>query len=420
MKTICWGIVVLIVASQSAASELTLVEKIAVPDSRISGLAWDADHLWISFEDNASVYQGMIVKMDMSGNIVGSFYAPGSDGIYDVPDVAGLAFDGTCLWSLNSLDDVIYRLTQNGQVVGSIPAPGRYCDSLTWDGASLWVTNTDNDKIYRINPSNGDIIHSINAPGWESGTSPNGVAWDGEALWVSNDYGEKIYRVDPQSGTILTAFNNSFSFGVADSLSWDGRNLWAGGDSSVIRKFTIAKVPEIYPNPTVEQVDLLPENYTGLVVYFDRVKFFPDISSRKITSFEQPIYGVTIGSPGGKLYSGYLDEDEINFYVGEDFATDIIYADLGSDLLYANLICEVERKTTFDGQKTYWMCEVLRIEIRGEEAEISSVLEETGILPPNPIEAAIAAERSRWDADGDGRIGLPEAIRALRVAGSVP
>lgn len=101
-------IAILLVASQSAASELTLVEKIAAPDSRISGLAWDSDHLWISFEDNASVYQGMIVKMDMSGNIVGSFYAPGSDGIYDVPDAAGLAFDGTCLWSLNSRDHVIY------------------------------------------------------------------------------------------------------------------------------------------------------------------------------------------------------------------------------------------------------------------------------------------------------------------------
>lgn len=99
----------------------------------------------------------------------------------------------------------------------------------------------------------------------------------------------------------------------------------------------------------MEQVDLLPENYTGLVVYFDRVKFFQDISSRKITSFDQIIYGVTIGSTGGRLYYGYLDEDEINFYVGEDFATDIIYANLGSDLLYANLICEIERKTTFDG-----------------------------------------------------------------------
>ena len=284
----------------------------------------------------------------------------------------------------------------------------------------MWVTNTDNDKIYRINPSNGDIIQSINAPGWESGTSPNGVAWDGENLWVSNDYGEKIYRVDPQSGAIRTAFSNSFSFGVANSLSWDGQCLWAGGDSSVIRKYTVAKVPEIYPNPTLEQVDLLPENYTGLVVYFDRVKFFPDISKLKITSFEQPIYGVTIGSQGGKLYSGYLDEDEINFYVSEDFATDIIYADLGSDLLDANLICEIERKTTFDGQKTYWMCEILCIEIRGEEAEIASVLEETGILPPNPMEAAVAAERSRWDADGDGRIGLPEAIRALRVVGGLP
>jgi len=355
----------------------------------------------------------------MSGNILTSFNAPGDTGSYDVPDTAGLTFDGTYLWSINLKNDAIYKLTTGGEAIASIPTPGKYCYSLAWDGEYLWVNNTDNDKIYKLRPSDGEILHTVSAPGWEENINADGLAFGGGYLWVSNNNGKKVYRIDPQTGEIVSEYSNTFSYGFAEALAWDGRYLWAGGDSSAIKKYMIAQIPEGYPNPTIEQVELLPDNFDGLVVYFDKVRFFPNISEREITSFDNTIYGVSVSSKDGKYYSGSLDENDISFYVNEDFATDIIYADLGSDMLNANLFSTVETKTTSDGEKSYWMCKITKIEIRGEEGGISQILEETGTLPPNPVEEAIAKERSVWDADGDGKIGLPEAIKALQVTAGI-
>mgnify|MGYP005848606179 CR=1 FL=1 len=409
--------IILIACVAWADDELALVETVAGPDSRVGGLAWASGYLWVSYEDNSSIYNGKILKIDMSGNVVTSFNAPGDIGLYDVPDTAGLTFDGTYLWNINLKDDVIYKLTTGGETISSIPTPGKYCYSLAWDGEYLWVNNTDSDKIYKIRPSDGEILHTVNAPGWEKNINADGLAHDGKYLWVSNNYGKKIFRVNPQTGEIVSEYINTFSLGFAESLTWDGQYIWAGGSSSAIKKYMIAQLPEGYPNPTMEQVDLLPDNFDGLVLYFDKVNFFPNI--REITSFDQTIYGVSVNSKDGKYYSGSLDENEINFYVTENFATDIIYANLGDDIQNANLFCAVETKTTSDGEKTYWMCKIIKIEIRGDEGSISQVLEETGSLPPNPLEEAIAEERSKWDAVGDGKIGLPEAIRALQITAGI-
>ena len=35
------------------------------------------------------------------------------------------------------------------------------------------------------------------------------------------------------------------------------------------------------------------------------------------------------------------------------------------------------------------------------------------------LDAAVAAERQKWDANGDGKIGLEEAIRALQIVSGV-
>lgn len=420
MKKISVIIAIILLAGVALADdELALVETVAGPDSKVGGLAWEAGYLWVSYKFNSSIYNGKILKIDMSGNVVTSFDAPGGIGLYDVPATAGLTFDGTYLWNINSKDDAIYKLTTGGETISSIPTPGRYCFSLAWDGVYLWVNNTDSDKIYKISSSDGAILQTVNAPGWEKDIDADGLAHDGEYLWVSNNYGKKIFRLNPQTGEIVSEYINTFSYGFAESLAWDGQYIWAGGSTSAIKKYMTAQPPEGYPNPTMEQVDLLPDNFAGLVLYFDKVKFFPNISERQITSFDKTIYGVSVNSKDGKYYGGSLEEDEINFYVNEKFATDIIYANFGDDIQNANLFCAVEKKNTSDGEKTYWMCKILQIEIRGDEGSISQVLEETGTLPPNPVEEAIAEERSKWDAAGDGKIGLPEAIRALQISAGV-
>ncbi len=415
-RVMVFCLVCIFMAGLAWADELVLVKSVPGPDSNARGLAFDSDNLWISYASDASIYQGKILKIDVTGNILTSFDAPGKlSSVYNTPATAGLTFDGTYLWNINYLDDTLYKITTSGEVVGTFSIPG-YSSGLAWDGNNLWISNTKNNKIYKINPLNGEILHTVNSPGWEDDKEPYGLAHDGEYLWVSNNYAKNIYRIHTQSGEIVTNFSKVFSYGAAEALTWDGQNIWIAGSGSAIKKYKIMQPPEGYPNPTMEQVDLLPDNFEGLTVFFDDTGFYSGIT--KDTSFDNVIYITNGRSKDGTYYSGYLDEDEINFYVSEEFATDIIYADLGKEYHDANMFCTIEKKTASD-EKTYLMAKIIKVELRGSEGNITKTLEETGTTPLNPIEEAVAVERTKWDVNLDNKIGLPEAIRALQiVAGS--
>ena len=209
-----------------AEDTCVVIDKIAAADAGIKGLAWDDGYLWVSHSHySAAVYKSMILKIDLSGNVLTSFNAP-SERNEGEAYTGGLAFDGNNLWVLEYLEDKIYKLTTTGDVIDSIPSPGG-SSGLTWDGENLWVSSEDSYKIYKINPRSGDILHSINAPGWQDRDEPDGLAWDGSHLWVSNTDG--IYMVDPESGSILIESNKSeFKSWKAYGLTWDGQYLWAG------------------------------------------------------------------------------------------------------------------------------------------------------------------------------------------------
>ncbi len=402
------------IAGTAWSQELSLVETISAPDSSIEGLALDSGEIWVCYSAYATVYKGMIVKIDMSGNILASFKAPGKLTSDSAPANEGLAFDGTYLWVMNWSDDNLYKITKTGEVVSSFKIPDS-SESVTWDGGNLWLTNSANNKIYKIDSTTGAILHTINSPEWESGVEPDGLAYDGQYLCVSNNNGKKIYKIDPKTGEIITTYSNTFDYGTVYALAWDGKYLLTGGaETSAVKKYTVAQIPEGYLNPTIEEVELLPDNYDGLLLYFDKAKFYPAIADRKITSFDNIIYGVDIYSKAGKLY-WRLEEDSINFYVNESFATDIIYANLSKSSYDANLFCTLEKITASDGEKAYWMCRIIKIEIRGDDGYITQTLKETGVAPPNPVAEAIKEERLKWDVNGDGKNGLPEAIRSLQI-----
>ena len=244
---------VLLAVSVAWADELALVETISSPDSDIQGLACESGYIWVSYGGSASVYAGMIVKIDMSGNVITSFNAPGKvSSVSETPATAGLAFDGTYLWNINYLDNKLYKITKTGEIIGSITIPS-YCYSVTWDGKNLWIVNKENNKVYKINQLSGEILYTIDAPGWEKDIEPDGLAYDGEYLWVSNNYGKKICSVDPQSGETVTEYSNLFSYGTAEALTWDGQYLFIGGSaSSGIKKYKVMQPPEGYSNPTME------------------------------------------------------------------------------------------------------------------------------------------------------------------------
>jgi glutamine cyclotransferase len=146
---------------------------------------------------------------------------------------AGTAFDGKYLYQIaEARIDKIDPAT--GDVVASIPAPGKGSDSgMAWAEGSLWVGNYRDRKIHQIDPATGAIKRSI-----ESNRFVTGVTWvDGE-MWHGTWEAEEsdIRRIDPESGAVLERLQMPKGVGVS-GLESDGADLFyaGGGPSGKVR-----------------------------------------------------------------------------------------------------------------------------------------------------------------------------------------
>ena len=239
-----------------------VVDTITGPD-QTEGLAWDNGYLWASVGHFSATYPGMIFNIDTDGNILSSFAAPGESALG--PHNSGLAFDGTYLWSVNFLDEKIYKISESGDILGSIPAPSGVSSGITWDGENLWVCEWFTYKIYKINSENGQILASFNAPDFEK-SYPFGLAWDGTYLWVSNSKG--IYRMDSKTGALLASCNDSaLTNGLAYGLTWDGECLWGGSwiSDEIIKIDVSSFATPTLPLPTSPASFSYPETISPLI-----------------------------------------------------------------------------------------------------------------------------------------------------------
>jgi glutamine cyclotransferase len=153
---------------------------------------------------------------------------------------AGTAFDGTYLYQIaEARIDKIDPAT--GDVVASIPAPGRGGDSgLAWAEGSLWVGQYRDRKIHQVDPETGAILRTI-----ESNRFVTGVTWVEGELWHGTWEGEQseIRRINPQSGAVLERLEMPHGIGVSGMES-DGADLFycGGGASGKVRAVRRPKV----------------------------------------------------------------------------------------------------------------------------------------------------------------------------------
>lgn len=185
---------------------------------RVNGVTHDGQRVW------ASVGAQILAFDPASGQTTCTLERAGD---------AGTAFDGTHLYQIaEARIDKIDPST--GQVLHSIPAPGGGSDSgLTWAEGSLWVGQYRDRKIHQIDPATGAIRRTI-----ESDSFVTGVTWvDGE-LWHGTWEGEAsdIRRIDPQSGAVLERLDMPTGTGVS-GLESDGAGLFycGGGESGKVR-----------------------------------------------------------------------------------------------------------------------------------------------------------------------------------------
>lgn len=186
--------------------------------ARVHGVSHDGERVWAATGVS-------LVAFDPGSGVTQRTLPCASD--------AGTAFDGKHLYQIaEARIDKIDPAT--GQVLTSIPAPGRGGDSgLTWAEGHLWVGQYRDRRIHQIDPATGAILRTI-----ESNRYVTGVTWvDGE-LWHGTWEGDEseLRRVDPVDGAVLDRVQMPAGTGIS-GLESDGAGLFycGGGDSGTVR-----------------------------------------------------------------------------------------------------------------------------------------------------------------------------------------
>ncbi|HEY3595603.1 MAG TPA: glutamine cyclotransferase [Polyangiaceae bacterium] len=146
---------------------------------------------------------------------------------------AGTAFDGRHFYQLTG--EIIQKIdAHSGQVLGSIPSPGKGRDSgLAWAEGKLWVGQYLDRKIHCIDADTGEILKTI-----ESDRYVTGVSWvDGE-LWhgTMEDEKSELRRVEPGTGAVLERLEMPRGAKIS-GLESDGKEIFfcGGGKSGKVR-----------------------------------------------------------------------------------------------------------------------------------------------------------------------------------------
>lgn len=184
-------------------SDGSVVSSFVIAPPNHHGLAWDGAYLWNTV---TMVHGGLpidtepdyVEQRSTDGTLVSSFLAPYSpDAIFQ-----GATWDGSYLWLSASNRGLILQVDPaDGSLIQSLPSPAADLRGLAWDGNSLWAVDGANDLIYRLSTS-GDVLGTWDTPGRNSW----GITFDGEHLWVSDDQAKKIFQLvvpEPSSLTIL-------------------------------------------------------------------------------------------------------------------------------------------------------------------------------------------------------------------------
>ena len=184
--------------------------------------------------------------------------------------------------------------------------------------------------------------------------------------------------------------------------------------------FPASAFSQDYPRYTIEQVDFAPDLYRGMTIYFDGVKFDPALAKQTILGDDR--YGLWITSKNGALYGKYISTDDITFYAAAGLAANIVNSQFAAGDYKSNIVASIEKATAPDYYgviKTYWLAKIIRIEMLDSTGSITRVMIDEAAPTTNPINDAVLAERARWDANGDNRIGIEEAIRALQTISGI-
>lgn len=172
----------------------------------------------------------------------GEKYVPNrykNESVYNRPVYSsnGLYLLGDSLWISSGRDHALLEYDLATQtVIHSLDVPCFEAAGLTFDGEAFWVADYSKRTVYRIS-MDGDVLGTYETPY----STPFGLAWDGHHLWVLDVFGLEeypnlyanvfpnsfLYKFDPESGQILDRIESPASFG-GDIAYRDGELIVAG------------------------------------------------------------------------------------------------------------------------------------------------------------------------------------------------
>ncbi|NQT61352.1 MAG: T9SS type A sorting domain-containing protein [Candidatus Marinimicrobia bacterium] len=221
--------------------------------------------------------------------------------------VEGIRFAGYPVHQGNILQSPGKVITNLRDSVYSFPAPDTWPSGLAWDGTHLWLGGLADHQIYKLTPE-GEVLGTLSGPDGGAWAYPAGLAWDGEYLWVVEEEGAVAYQVDTEADTIVYQFDlpshdeyDANAWGIA----WDGEYLWHG------QYDTDAMIFKLDPHSGAVISSFIPPANTILgLAWKDDVLYGVDISSLTLFSLD-PSSGATIDSqtweipyPLGLLWDG--------------------------------------------------------------------------------------------------------------------
>jgi sugar lactone lactonase YvrE len=141
---------------------------------------------------------------------------------------SGLTFDGEFLWAGGGApggEGGLFQLdARSGEILQTFPPAGYHPAGLSWDGSHLWQVDSDARKFYRLDTEEARVSRKVSSPGFY----PTGLTHDGFHFWSADASTGRLYRHRGSNGRVDAVISSEAYMrpGEFISLAWDGGGLW--------------------------------------------------------------------------------------------------------------------------------------------------------------------------------------------------
>jgi YVTN family beta-propeller protein len=182
------------------------------------------DHIFVTGNTSPGKIFKIIASNNVNSNNVGPVFTHATIG--SSPE--GIAFDGTDLWTANSIGSVSRVNASNSTFPAATFTTGFVNPrGILFDGTNIWVTDSGDDTLKKLD-DDGRILQTINV-----GNGPRYPVYDGTNIWVPNQDSNTITVVRASTGQVLATISTIAPAGLLNpqSAAFDGEKIIVVGNS---------------------------------------------------------------------------------------------------------------------------------------------------------------------------------------------